>query len=565
MKEKLFMEKNLSKILFIFIVLIAIALRFWQLGNIPPSPDWDEASLGYNAYSLLHTGKDEYGKSFPVILRSFDDYKPALYAYLIIPFINIFGLNTFSVRLPSAIFGIIVVVTVYFLVRELFERYKYKEQLSLLSSFLLAISPWHLQFSRIAFEAQVGLSLNLLALLFFLKGLRNNFFLIFFSIFAGLSIYVYQSEKVYLPILFFVLALIYAKDLLKTSKIWLILAVSAGIIMCVPMISALLSNSNSLMRAKGVSVFSDQTRFLMKNAQKYAEDKENNDFLGIIVDNRRIEYAKTIISGYISHYDFNWLFVKSDIERHHAPGMGLIYLFELPFILIGIYILFFWPFSIKTKLSIFAIFLIAPIPASITSGVPHSVRTINFLPTFQIFSALGITGSISFISGIKFDFLPSLARNGRIKYLIFIVFILAFGFNFLYYLNQYFVQQNYFYSENWQYGYKQAIEFVLPIKNKYKRIVVTNEPPLDQSYIFFLFYTKYSPVLYQRLGGTISGGFAETHKGFDKYTFRPINYQNEELGSLIVGRPEDFPEEISSLKMINYLNGKPAIKIVEKE
>lgn len=560
MKEKLFMGKNLNKILLILIVLVALILRFWQLGNVPPSPDWDEASLGYNAYSLMQTGKDEYGKSFPVILRSFDDYKPALYAYLIAPFINIFGLNTFTVRLPGAIFGIVAVITTYFLVKELFYRYKYKEQLSLLSSFLLAISPWHLQFSRIAFEAQVGLALNLLALLFFLKGLRNNFFLVFSSVFAGLSIYAYQSEKVYLPILFLILALIYAKDLLKTSKIWLILAISAGIIICVPMLNALLSDSNSLMRAKGVSVFSDQIKFLMKNAAKYKDDKENNDFLGIIVDNRRVEYTKTIISGYISHYDLNWLFIKSDIERHHAPGMGLLYLFELPFLLIGIYILFFWPFSVKTKLSIFAIFLIAPIPASITSGVPHSVRTINFLPTFQIFSALGIMGFVGFISN-----LPALARSRRIKYLIFTVLALAFGFNFLYYLNQYFVQQNYFYSESWQYGYKQAIEFVMPIKDKYKRIVVTNEPPLDQSYIFFLFYTQHSPALYQKSGGTLSGGFAETHGGFDKYTFRPINYQNEELGSLIVGRPEDFPEEIKPLKMINYLNGKPAIKIAEKE
>lgn len=560
MREKLFMKRNLNKLLFIFIIVIAVILRFWQLGNVPPSPDWDEASLGYNAYSILESGRDEYGKSFPVILRSFDDYKPALYAYLIIPFINIFGLNVFTVRLPAAIFGIIAVITTYFLVKELFDKQKHKEQISLLSAFLLAISPWHLQFSRIAFEAQVGLALNLLALLFFLKGLRRNTFFVISAIFAGLSIYVYQSEKVYLPILFFILALIYAKDLLKTSKTWLLLAITAGIIICSPMLSVLISDSNSLMRARGVSVFSDQTRFLMKNAEKYAEDKKSNNLIGIIVDNRRVEYAKAIISGYISHFDFNWLFIKSDIERHHAPGMGLLYLFELPFLLIGIYILFFWPFPLKTKLTIFAILLIAPIPASITSGVPHSVRTINFLPTFQIFVALGLIYAVVWISNLKYQI-----KKVHIKYFIFPLFILVFVFNFLYYLNQYFVQQNYFYSESWQYGYKQAIEFVVPIKDKYKKIVVSNEPPLDQSYIFFLFYTKYNPTSYQKLGGTISGGFAETHSGFDKYTFRPISYQSEESGNLIIGRPEDFPEEVKSIKIINYLNGKPAIKIVEKE
>src|SRR6266852_41358 len=97
--------ENRSLIL-IFIIIIAATLRLWQLGSVPPSPDWDEAALGYNAYAILHTGKDEYGKFLPIVLRSFDDYKPALYAYLVIPSVQIFGLNLFAVRFPSAVFGV---------------------------------------------------------------------------------------------------------------------------------------------------------------------------------------------------------------------------------------------------------------------------------------------------------------------------------------------------------------------------------------------------------------------------------------------------------------------------
>src|SRR6266404_9311757 len=97
------MRKNLVYITLGIIVLLAVLLRLWQLGNVPPSPDWDEAALGYNAYSIMHTGRDEYGKFLPVVLRSFDDYKPALYAYLTIPAISVFGLDTFAVRLPSAV------------------------------------------------------------------------------------------------------------------------------------------------------------------------------------------------------------------------------------------------------------------------------------------------------------------------------------------------------------------------------------------------------------------------------------------------------------------------------
>ena len=148
------------------IVIIAVVLRLWQLDSVPPSLDWDEASWGYNAYSLLRTGKDEYGKFLPVVTRSLNDYKPALYAYLDVPSIALFGLNDFAVRLPNAIFGILTVLTTYFLVKELFKR----RDLALLSSFLLAISPWSIQFSRFAHEGMVGLEFNLLMILFLLKG-----------------------------------------------------------------------------------------------------------------------------------------------------------------------------------------------------------------------------------------------------------------------------------------------------------------------------------------------------------------------------------------------------------
>src|SRR5215469_1838474 len=100
------MKKKLNIILLFGIIIIASILRLWQIANVPPSPDWDEVALGYNAYSILQTGKDEYGSFLPIVLRSYDDYKPALYTYLVIPFIRIFGLNIVAVRLPAAIIGV---------------------------------------------------------------------------------------------------------------------------------------------------------------------------------------------------------------------------------------------------------------------------------------------------------------------------------------------------------------------------------------------------------------------------------------------------------------------------
>ncbi len=543
--EKLFKPKYIL----IGIIVIAALLRIWTLGIVPPSPDWDEASLGYNAFSIMETGKDEYGKFMPIILRSFDDYKPALYTYFIIPFIKVFGLNIISVRLPSVLFGIVLVLSTYFLAKELFG--KKGEVIGLVSSFLLAISPWHLQFSRIAFEAQVGLSLNILSVLFFIKGMKRPQLLLPAAIFASLSIYIYQSEKVYLPILFLVLAIIYWRDLMRIPKKWVLSALLVGIILSFPMMYDIATNKEALMRARGVSVFSDQTQFLKGNVGKVLEDKKNNDAIGLLIDNRRVEYGKAVISGYISHFDFNWLFVKGDIERHHAPFMGLMYLFELPFFLTGIYLLFFGDFSKKTKLTILSIILITPIPASITSGVPHAVRAINFLPVIQIFTAFGLIQSFRYVSKLKF------------KKIIYCFTVLFFVFNFAYFLDQYFVQQNYYFSENWQYGYEKAIKDIKPIMGYYEKIVVSNDRPLDQSYIFFLFYLGYSPSSYQNEVKDSSGGFRENHS-FGKFQFRNINWEKEDKNKvLFLGRPEDFPPNVKKIDTVNYLNGKPAIIVVK--
>ncbi len=546
------MKKKYVWIILIGIIILATVLRLWQLGNVPPSPDWDEVALGYDAYSIIHTGRDEFGKFLPVVLRSFDDYKPALYAYLAIPSILVFGLSVFAVRLPSALFGIISVVAVFFLIRELFEEYKYKDYLALISSFLLAISPWSIQFSRVGFESNVGDALNLLMVLFFVKGLKKPWLLFLSAFFAGMSIYVYQSEKVFTPLLALAIIIIFWKKLFAINKKYILSAVILGIIIVAPMAIYILGNRTALLRVTGTSVFSSQTELLKTNIKKLEQDKLNNDVLGQVMDNRRIVYAKTVVSGYISHFDPNWLFITGDIPRHHAPNMGLIYLFELPFILIGIYILIFGDFNKKTKLLILGWFLIAPIPASITTGVPHAVRTLNFIPTYQIFSALGIVTSLLFVNKYR-----------RVKYLFYLIISGLFLFNFSYYLNQYFVQQNYYNSQDWQYGYRQTVSEVIKLQDKYSKVVISNAQPMAQSYMFFLFYLKYSPSDYQKVG-QLSGGFAAP-QSFGKYVFRSIDWHkdSDNRNILFIGTPDEIPDGVST-KIIYNLDGSIAFKIVAR-
>jgi 4-amino-4-deoxy-L-arabinose transferase-like glycosyltransferase len=140
-------------ILFWIIFTIALLTRVVFLDKYPPSLNWDEISHGYNAYSLVNTGKDQWSVSWPKFnFRAYGDYPTVANLYLTIPFIKLFGLNSLSVRLPSAIFGLIFVVLTYFLGLLIFKN-KY---LSLLLMFLVAISPWTLFPSRAVFQSTIA-------------------------------------------------------------------------------------------------------------------------------------------------------------------------------------------------------------------------------------------------------------------------------------------------------------------------------------------------------------------------------------------------------------------------
>lgn len=563
---------NSKFIILTFIVIVAAFLRLWQLGNVPPSPNWDEVSLGYNAYSILETGKDEYGKFLPLVLRSYDDYKPALYTYLTIPSVYFFGLNTFATRLPSALMGVVAVIAVYFLVNELFKNQKTKkfilynfnftfgEIVAVLTSFFLAISPWSVQFSRVAYEANSGVTLNIIMVFFFLKGLKNPKFLGLSAIFAGLGIYAYQSEKAFVPLLVAALVLIFRKQLFAIPRRYLSLSILVGLIVVLPMFFYIFTNKESLIRVTGTSMFNYKTEFLPKYTDWLQQDKEKGDYLGAVLENRRFVYAKRIISNYLVHFDPNFLFAGvGDIQRHHAPNSGLIYFFEIPLILAGIYFLVFGKFEKKTKIFIFSWILLVPIPASITIQVPQAIRTLNFLPTWQILSALGLISGYSLIKQYKVSSRKYLVY----KPILYTLFLILASVNFVYYLGMYFVALNPEFGYQWQYGWKEAVADAQTLGKNYKAIRVTDDEPLDKSYMFFLFYLKYPPADYQNIGMNSSGKF-DAHHYFDKYIFSKFTPDtvNNSKDTLFIGKPTEIPKD-KVIKTIYNLDGTPAIVIGE--
>ncbi|MBI5465529.1 glycosyltransferase family 39 protein [Candidatus Gottesmanbacteria bacterium] len=529
-------------VLVALLFIIAFTLRVYKLGIIPPSPDWDEAAIGYNAYSLLKTGKDEYGSFLPIVFRSFDDYKPPLTIYLTVPSIAVFGLNTFAVRFPSAILGTLTVLVTYFLVSKLFRR---QSVIPFLTAFLLAISPWHLQFSRVAFETNIALFFNVTGVWLFLEGLRRPRLWILSAISFALAPYTYHSARVFTPLLILGLVFFFRKDMLGKKK-WAIAFALLLLVIMIPLGLILLSPEGRL-RLKGVSALADQTGILRRDIIKIEDDQKAGLPLANLLHNRRLTYALVVVDGYLRHFDLKWLFLDGDIPRHHAPGLGILYLWELPFLFLGIYQIAFK--EKEARKIVFWWFLVAPIAAAPTTELPHSVRTLTFLPTFQIFTAYGMISIIRLIRQIGWVW-----RLAVFPYLFFILF------NIFYYFHQYYIHLPIESSQYWQFGYKEAVEEVKKVYDKYDNIIVSTK--LEEPYMFFLFYLKYDPKKYLDGGGTASGGFAEYRDKFAKFEFRPIDLKKEKLDSrtLLIGTPDELPG--SAMKTIYYLDDTEAIKLV---
>jgi len=532
------------------ILLLSLFLRVYKIDSNPPSLDWDEASLGYNAYSILKTGADEYGNKLPLSIRSFDDYKPALYVYLDVPSVAVLGLNEVGVRFPSAALGFLSVVVIYFLVKEIFDTFDKdkKEKLALLAAFFFGISPWALQFSRAAFEGNVGVFFFLVGFWLFLKAIKNPKLVFFSAISLVLSMYCYHSFRLVVPLFAFFCLILYWKEILAHKKYYLIASVLA-LVLCVPIFLSFFGSSGSASRLSMVSIFSDPST-LGNSIAELQLDKANKDIIGELFHNRRVVYFLATAKAYFDHWNPDFLFFHGDGGRqHHAVNMGMLLLWDLPFILIGIHALL--KRRTKSVILLIVLFLLAPLPSAVATGSPHPVRAIMMSPAFSIFTAVGVF--FLFFSESKI----------KRKALLLIVALLLI-LNFAYYLHQYYVHTPIEYGDFWQYGNKQAVLDAKSLEAKYQKIIFTYK--YDQPYIYYLFYNKIDPSWYQKHWNYLGTGQVERMRRIiGKYEFININWgQDSQLKkTLLIGSPDEIPVNAKGIiDTIYFPNGNVAYRVV---
>ncbi len=530
----------MKKLFIRLIILLAFVLRFYRLSDYP-ALNADEAAIGYNAYSLIETGKDEHGNPWPVHFQSFNDYKPGLYFYLVLPFVKVLGLTELAVRIPGALIGVLTVLVLYLLVKELFKN----ERLALLSSLFLAISPWHLHFSRGGWEVNVATFLIVLGVWLFLKALEKPKYYLFSVISLAFSLYVYHAARIIVPLLGIGLLVIYWRQIKKHTKT-LLVAAALGVVLLFPLVRDFTKEA-VVSRAAGVGLFADTGPLARINEQR----GEHSDFQGLsarLLHNKAINYGLAFAQNWAEHFWGEFLFLSGDdIQRNKVPETGAFYLTELIFIAIGLLTI---AKNSKNWSPILWWLVVAPLAAALTFQSPHALRAQNMAIPLTVVSAYGLTTVFSW------------TKKNRI-FLYFVTLIIFWGF--ARYLHMYYVHMAKEYPFSSQYGVKELVAYVAENQDKYQKIWVSDR--YDQPYILFLFYSKFSPEKFQSAHSLTARdrfGFS-TVRDFDKFHFETVNFDKirpENPNALIIGTDEEIPAEANIVKKIYGANGHLYFEVV---
>lgn len=556
-------------LLFLLIIIaLAFVLRFYRVSEDPPSLNWDEVSIGYNAYSILKTGRDEWGQFLPIHFKSYGEYKLPVQIYASIPGIAIFGLNELGVRITPVVYGTLTVLLLFFLARALFKN----TAIGLMAAFLLAISPWHIHLTRASFESSFSVFWVVLGIWLLVKGFSNKNWFIWSMIPFAISTFTYNSARIFTPLFLIAILIIYRKVLFKYKKV-IALSFILFVVLLLPLTPFLLSGERSA-RYKLVSITDDPGLIPRINENRGKSNLPQP--LPKLIHNKITYVSFYFGRNYLSHFTPDFLFISgAPHKQHHVQSIGELYLFQAPIVLLGLYIL------IKRRKEkqgiIFSWLLIAFIPVSVTNdSIPHALRTVIAAPAYQLISAVGAYQFYIWLKEKKW-IIPA----GILTGLIVVTSLIS-------YLNNYYNIYPKLYSRDWQYGNKQAVDFISKHYFEYDQIIFTRH--FGEPHMFTLFYLNYDPAKYQNDPNLVRFETFDWVRvlRFDMFYFtsngeqRKVSLYFPDLGDkdtspkiimdkytgkklLLIGKSGDFPSGVRKLEVINFLDGSPAFEIVDNK
>jgi len=461
---------NIKFSLFLILVLGAF-LRMWDLARLPISLFGDEIDVGYHAWSLFNTGRDYMGHFSPLYIQSLSEWRAPLLMYVTAPFVGILGPTSFAVRLPSAILGIVSVYLVFILSTKLF----LDKKTGLIAALLLATSPWHIHYSRTAFEVSLLTSLILLGTLFFVY---SKYYLAVF-IFI-LTFYTYSTANIFTPLLLISLITIF-RPKLNLQKNWI--KVTILLISLTPILYFVLSGP-AAGRFRGISIFNNPTtvdKIITIRTEPWVLDSK----LEPLFHNKPVTYLNIFFKNYASALSTNFLFLNGDPNfRHSIANGGELFMVLAPLLLVGFAVAI-TNFTKKEHQLIVSWLFLAPIPSALTQGGgEHATRLFLMLPPLIILSGVGLSTLVSLIKSIFI----------RACFVFIFLFILATStLNYWHYFSSHYRYQS---ARIWQYGYEQIFSQFPDVQNSKNRLFINNT--YEPSLLKFAFFTKYPPKYFQQ-------------------------------------------------------------------
>ncbi|MCX6726707.1 MAG: glycosyltransferase family 39 protein [Candidatus Shapirobacteria bacterium] len=549
------MKNKLIYWLLIFILIIGGCCRFYKLGSAPKGLYSDEAAIGYNAYSVLLTGKDEFGYKLPLLFRSFATFQAPIYTYITVPFVKFLGLSVFSTRLPSAIFGFLTIIMFFFLIRSISPK-EIRNEIALISTLVLAISPWHIIFSRTAYETNVALFFLVFGLLLFFKSLKVPMLLPISSVLFSVSILAYAAERIMVPLLILLLVSKnwkFYKDNLNKYLLPAILSVIIGFILLYPTL-LIVRTPGFLARVNVLNIFSYQRQMPAGFISNY------QGWLSKVVNFKPLLTLKEWSSLYLSYFSPRYLFSLGDSgPRSPYSDLSTFYIWQFPFYLYGLYKIIREKKLGDLKFMTIVLLLVSPIAASMTREPYSTIRALAMVVPQSVIIGLGIFSI--FNKGIK--------RN--LKYLG--ILILSLGSMAKLY-SSIMVQSEYFKANYWEYGIEDTLNVLDKLDNRYPIVWDNNR---GNVYIQILFFKKFNPESYQKTNFEVNGG--EYYSNMSRNVSKKIG--DIEIREIVWGDDTDHVEKylvgdalsISDVQIrehglikiqdINYPDGNLAYRIVK--
>ena len=555
--------KNRKFIFLAILTLLGGILRFWKLDSFPVSLNWDEVSHGYNAFSILQTGKDEWGKLFPLIFRAFGDYKLPVYIYLTVIPVWLLGLSAISVRLISALAGTLAIPGIYLLTKELFSDRKLQlGKLSIgseyISAFVLAFLPWHFFISRPALEANLALTLVIFGFYFLIKFFNRTSSLLPSVLLLGLSLHTYNTARVFVPLLVLISILIYRPKFRLNSRtgpaLFLALLFSGLVIFQVYL-------GEGMARYDKLKILSPTTVFQIgeKRAQSNLPP-----LISKLIHNRPVYFVTSLTKNYLSYFS----------PAFFSQKWGAQYQFAIPkqnLLTFPIFLLAFLGFVAYLRLSkgntslqfLYSWLLLSPLAAGLTIDPPQALRPNPMIPAIAIFAFLGLQRLLQII--------PERRK---------LILAAGIGVWMFYLLGRYLF--NYAddykktYSSSWQYGYSQIMSFVNLHGSEYEKIFITKR--YGEPHIFYALHTKLPPeklqpgpenIRYEKSDWFWTDKIGKVYFVNDwqipTITVSTLPLESgEEIStarSLLVTSPGHIPVNAHVIETINFLDGSPAFII----